>query len=135
MSVELLLTCFEQGLCSSFVNRMRVSQPSAKNPDQRELSVELAMHRISWRYASIACCVAGLEGGHSVGTPKSHYFLPGLTCVRSCRLEMLIQLEKKADQTTSSRGGVGSGRGSQVPKITSHASSMATLGLASMHEP
>ena len=65
--------------------------------------VALQTHLISSRYASIACCVAGLEVGPSVGTPKSYYVLLGLTCVRSCRLEMLIQLEKKADQTTSSR--------------------------------
>ena len=94
--------------------------------------VELAMHLISSRYASIACCVTGLEGGPSVGTPKAIILFPvslvcalaGLRCSFNWRRKRITELHG---------GGVGWGRGSQVPNITPRASSMATL--ASMHEP
>ena len=38
--------------------------------------VALQTHLISWRYASTACSVVGLEGGPSVGTPKAIIFVP-----------------------------------------------------------
>jgi hypothetical protein len=102
MSVEFFLTCFKKGCPLRLPEECELPAPG-RGPGLA--LVELAMHLISRRYASIACCVVGLEGGPSAGTPKAIIVFPVslVGALAGLRCSFNWSVEKKADHRTSSR--------------------------------